>query len=93
LLFYNDFSVFISFIYYNQRLYMFHHSLYVQLHKVLLCGQRVVKMKMHEVKKPEQVKDWADEEDFYTEDARIVMIDDDELSAEEIGFMDGYEGA
>ncbi|HLC74522.1 MAG TPA: hypothetical protein VJH88_01560 [Candidatus Nanoarchaeia archaeon] len=50
-------------------------------------------MKMHEVKKPEQVKDWADEEDFYTEDARIVMIDDDELSAEEIGFMDGYEGA
>ncbi|HLC19668.1 MAG TPA: hypothetical protein VJK72_02035 [Candidatus Nanoarchaeia archaeon] len=49
-------------------------------------------MKMHIAKKPSEIeiKDWIDEEDFYSEDARILLIEDDELSGEEEGFMQGY---
>ena len=47
-------------------------------------------MKMHVAKKPEEVKEWIDEEDFYSEEARILLIEDDELSMEEEGFMQGY---
>ena len=47
-------------------------------------------MKLHITKKPSEIKDWIDEEDFYSEDARILLIEDDELSGEEDGFMQGY---
>ena len=52
-------------------------------------------MKTRVFVKPEEVelklKDRINEEDFYDEDARIVLMDDDELSAEESGFMQGYD--
>jgi hypothetical protein len=52
-------------------------------------------MKMGVFRKPEEVdvKDWMNEEDFYSEEARILLTDDDEMSTEESGFMQGYEEA
>ena len=47
-------------------------------------------MKMHIAKKSSEIKDWIDEEDFYSEDTRILLMEDDELSMEEEGFMQGY---
>ena len=36
-------------------------------------------------------KDWLNKEDFYEEDARILLLEDDELTPAETGFMQGYE--
>ena len=36
-------------------------------------------------------KDWINEEDFYEEDARILLLEDDELTPAEDGFMKGYD--
>lgn len=33
-----------------------------------------------------------DDEDVYSHEARDMMVEDDEMSPEEEGFMDGYEG-
>ena len=43
--------------------------------------------------KPEEIeaKEWIDEENFYEEDARILLLEDDELTSSEIGFMQGYD--
>ncbi len=48
-------------------------------------------MKAGVLRKPSELKEWVHEEDFYSEDARILLMDDDELTAEESGFMEGYE--
>lgn len=37
-------------------------------------------------------KEEGDEEDIYSEESREGMMEDDELSAEEGGFMEGFEG-
>jgi hypothetical protein len=50
-------------------------------------------MKLGVFKRPEEVKDWVNEEDFYSEEARVLLVEDDELSPEESGFMQGYEEA
>jgi len=50
-------------------------------------------MKVGVFRKPEDIKDWMNKEDFYSEEARILLTDDDEMSAEESGFMQGYDEA
>jgi len=50
-------------------------------------------MKVGVVKRPGEIKDWVDEEDFYSEEARILLVEDDELESWESGFMQGYEEA
>ena len=37
--------------------------------------------------------DWVDDVDIYSDEARMLLVEDDELSLEEEGFMEGYEGA
>lgn len=37
--------------------------------------------------------DWVDDENVYSEDARNILVEDDELSTEEAGFMQGYDEA
>ncbi len=34
-----------------------------------------------------------DEEDIYAVKARVLLLEDDEMSAEEDGFMEGYDEA
>ena len=51
-------------------------------------------MKLGTYIKPEELEVeelHTNKEDFYDEDARILLLEDDELTAEEIGFMEGYE--
>jgi len=36
-------------------------------------------------------KEWVNKEDFYEEDARILLVEDDELTSGESGFMKGYD--
>jgi hypothetical protein len=38
-------------------------------------------------------EEWFDEENIYSEDARELELEDDEISPEEAGFMRGYEEA
>ncbi len=35
----------------------------------------------------------VEDEDIYSEKARVLLLEDDEISAEEDGFMEGYEEA
>lgn len=44
-------------------------------------------------KKREKEEDFFDDEDVYSEKARDVLVDDDEMTLEEEGFMEGYEEA
>lgn len=37
--------------------------------------------------------DWFDEENIYSEDARELLLEEDELSPEEEAFMRGYDEA
>lgn len=49
-----------------------------------------------EYKKPkdlEEEEDWIDNQDVYSERARLEMVEDDEISSEEDGFMEGYDAA
>jgi hypothetical protein len=46
-----------------------------------------------ETKRVRKVEDDWVEEDIYSEKARWLLVEDDEMSAEEDGFMEGYEGA
>jgi hypothetical protein len=48
-------------------------------------------MKFPEIKKVED--DWVDEDDIYSGKTRKLLVEDDELSPEEDGFMEGYEEA
>ena len=50
-------------------------------------------MKLGVHKRPEEIQEWVNKEDFYSEEARILLVEDDELSPEESGFMQGYEEA
>ena len=34
--------------------------------------------------------DWIEEENIYSEDARTLLVEEDELSPEEAAFMQGY---
>ena len=38
-------------------------------------------------------EDWMEEENFYSEDTRTVLLDGDEISPEEAAFMKGYDEA
>ncbi len=38
-------------------------------------------------------EEWKDLEEFYAEDSRDEMVDDDSLSPEEAAFMKGWEDA
>ena len=46
-------------------------------------------MKLGVTKRPEEIKEWIDEEDFYSEEARILLVEADELRPEENGCMQG----
>lgn len=43
------------------------------------------------MKKEDEQKEDEDEDDFYKEDSRDALVEDDELSPAEAGFMQGYD--
>lgn len=49
-------------------------------------------MKMNVYKKPQEIEDdWVDDEhDVYSDKARFLLVEDDEMTPEEECFMSGY---
>ena len=56
-------------------------------------SQEVVGMKDEQFDEFLEVEEEIDEVDIYAVKARVLLLEDDEMSAEEDGFMEGYDEA